>query len=452
MTLTVDPPHSSRAMTPAEARAALTSEWVRRAPSSPEEIAAFYRDSECLGGDLDAFHSFPERQRWTDALVHVATNLSAEQPGVSVVDIGSGGGHDLRALRDAGIRKVVGVEPNDGLRDACFSDGFTMSSDVTLAPIESADVLSCFDVLEHIPNPEAFLNAIARRAQLGAILLETTATHDLDTPLHLAANVGWHPGHALRGAGWECIDESGRMRVWKRFYSERMTATHVMVCSDRAVSGETFDSFIRLVMTNTPEFNWRPGRAHESGLLRARNIWLSNWYRTTADEVCIMFDSDVQFLPHVAESLVRLAREKRGIAVAAYSTRDAGHPAIRSDEGLTEFGPGALPRAIRWGSTGAMAIHRDVCEAIVPTLPLIHPNSEHCYWPMFAFNVVEDEAAGGCNELSEDWEFCRRAQELGFEVWLDPSLKVTHWGMQPITLGNMDLIREARRVAMEGAI
>lgn len=444
-----DPPHSSR-VTPREARDALTAEWASRAPSSPAEIAAFYRDSECLEADLEAFHQDAERQRWTRSLVHVAQGI--DLPHTLVIDIGAGGGHDLRALRDGGIHHVMGVEPNDQLRVRMLNDGFNVAPDVEQSPIEHADLLSCFDVLEHVPDPEAFLTSIARRARVGAMLMETTATHDLDTPLHLVANRGWHPGRALRGNGWECIDQSGRLRVWKRFQEVQIPSVHVMVCSDRSVSGETHDSILRLAMTRTEAFNWVPGRAHESGLLRARNIWLSNWYRTTADDVCVMFDSDVEFQPHVAEELVRLAREKRGIAVAAYATRDGSHPAIRSDAGVVQFGPGALPERIKLGSTGAMAIHRDVPDAMVKTLPLVHPNSEHCYWPMFAFNVVDDPVAGGCNELSEDWEFCRRASELGFDVWLDPSLKVIHWGMQPVTLGNMELIREARRVAQEGAI
>jgi hypothetical protein len=62
---------------------------------------------------------------------------------------------------------------------------------------------------------------------------------------------------------------------------------------------------------------------------------------------------------------------------------------------------------------------------------------------MFDFNVVEDKAAGGHNWLSEDWEFCRRARELGFATWLDPRIILLHYGVVPWTVLNMTQVRQA---------
>ena len=81
----------------ADARARLAAEWQTTAPRTPAEIRDFYRQATHLAEDLDAWHATPERQSWTDMLVHVARQSGARL----CVDIGAGCGHDLLALRDA---------------------------------------------------------------------------------------------------------------------------------------------------------------------------------------------------------------------------------------------------------------------------------------------------------------------------------------------------------------
>jgi hypothetical protein len=88
-----------------------------------------------------------------------------------------------------------------------------------------------------------------------------------------------------------------------------------------------------------------------------------------------------------------------------------------------------------------------VIEAMVPTLPLCHEATHFSFWPLFDFRVVEDAHTGGHNYLSEDWNFCERAIELGFKVWLDPTLMLGHLGTVAIHAGNMDAIHSAVTVA-----
>jgi SAM-dependent methyltransferase len=435
-----------------EARAALAAVWASQAPQTAEDVETFYRTcpADLLTADLDVFHADAERQRWTDALVHVARTQDVRL----IVDIGCGAGHDLKALRGKVSHDacITGVEPNDEMRHRLMADGFAVAPSVKGAPIESADLLSCFDVLEHVPDPETFLTGIATRAKIGAMFLETTATTDCGTPLHLTENRGWHPGRAFRRAGWDCIDESGRLRVWRRFSTEPMTRQPIVVCANREVSVHTYDSVLRLMHTRSEEFDWNPGRAAESGLLRARSVWASKWYREYVDDGFLMIDSDIEFDPDAAEKVVRLGREKRSIAVAAYSVRDGGHMAIRGMDGAIAFGPDEPPAEIRFGATGFMYVHRDVLDAMIPTLPLCHANQPWALWPMFDFQVVPDELSGGFNWLSEDWWFCERARQLGFRVWLDPTVMLTHWGHVPVTVRNMTAVHAINRgvLAVQG--
>jgi 2-polyprenyl-3-methyl-5-hydroxy-6-metoxy-1,4-benzoquinol methylase len=197
----------------ATARAALADEWRAKQPRTPGEVQAFYRQSQAQAADQAAWHATPGRRRWTALLVATARQSGARR----IVDVGCGSGYDLRALREAlgDEADLTGVEPNERQRNSLPPDVRALP-DVAQAPIEAADLLVCIDVLEHLPGPEAFLAGLAGRARLGALLFESTATHDHGTPLHLPRNRGWHPARCLEAGGWRLLEEQGRARVWQR--------------------------------------------------------------------------------------------------------------------------------------------------------------------------------------------------------------------------------------------
>lgn len=430
------------AVSPEQARAALAAEWEARGPCTPSEVLDFYTHTEGLEADLEAFHADPERQAWTRAIVHVAGEIQAKV----AIDIGCGAGHDLRALRAAGVAEVQGVEPNVQLRAHLNRELFSCSEDVAHVPIEQADLLVCIDVLEHIPDPEAFLGSIAQRARIGATLVETCATFDVGTPLHLPANRGWRTGRVLERYGWEKIAEESRMRVWQRMATQNRVSTSLILCTARSVSLPTHRSILNL-MRSDPENarGWRPTDAAESGLLRARNIAAARWWADTADDVFLMVDDDIAFEPEHAERLVDRCRNGHDIVAAAYPVRDGAHLAVRALDGSStdiSFGPGMPPREMRHMSTGFFAVHRRVLDALIPTVPLCHANQTWAFWPVFDFRIVEDEGAGGWNWLSEDYYFCERARQAGFKVWLDPTIKLRHMGMVPISVQNMAAMSE----------
>lgn len=423
------------------ARAALSAEWLERNPQTPEEILEFYRTSECLEDDLEAFHTQAERKVWTVGLVHIVKTFSAKV----AVDVGCGAGHDLYAMRTAGVERIIGVEPNDRLRERLQADGFEVVPSVVDVDLDNADVISCFDVLEHVPDPEAFLAFIASQAKLGAILLETCATFDTEIPLHLAANRGWRTGYCLEKHGWEKVGDDGRQRAWMRQVYENRLSTAVIPVTFRSVSMPTHRSIVTL-LTSDPEnkLGWREFPASEAGLLRARNIAASRWYTETADDVFLMIDDDQEFKPKDAERIVTLCRNGHDIIAAAYPVRDGAHLAMRAftDESIM-FGDNCEPFEVRWAGTGFFAVHRRVLDKMIPTLRLMFAAQPWAYWPLFRFGEVEDAKAGGWCELSEDYGFCEQARALGFKVWIDPQIKLDHHGVVPISIRNMTKIKEA---------
>jgi hypothetical protein len=432
-----------------EARAALAAEWQTAAPSTPDAIAAFYRHARGLADDLEAWHQTPVRQEATRMLAHVAQQAPRAREQLLVVDIGAGAGHDLRAIRDAvPDAELWGVEPSSRLRSRLLAHDLACCPDVGDAPVEDADLLVCVDVLEHIPDPETFLAAIAQRARVGCLLFEMTATHDTGTPLHLAANHGWHPGHVLEQHGWELADTtpSGRVNVWRRVAATGRERAGLLLCAYRSVSAAALRSIMDLCAGSraTVGNRWRlRTKTGDALIARSRNILVTSWWRETNDDVFLMVDDDVVFSPADADRLAELCRSGHAIVCGAYPTHNGAHLACRLPAGVTEvaFGPGQPPLEILYAATGFMAVHRRVIDALVATLPLCHADQPWSFYPLFEARVVEGEA--GAEWLSEDYGFSAAARAHGCGVWLDPQTILQHLGEAGISVRNMAAMKAA---------
>jgi len=428
------------------AQARLAQEWRDKAPSTPDEIIQFYRDANGMQADLHAWHSLPWRQRWTDIVTHVAQQIDAKQ----VLDIGCGAGFELRALRDLNKQGLglTGVEPNRKMRALLHEEEFDVREALNDVDLTNPDMFVCLDVLEHVVDPEAFLGAIASAAKPNAVMVESTATFDCETPLHLKANRGWHPGHCMEAHGWELLDERGRVRVWQRLHQEAPPRAGALICAYRALSVPTHASVLKLEASG---WDVPPIKYGDGYIPRARGIIVSKWYRQTADDVFLMIDDDIVFSPDDANRLVQLCREGHDIICAAYPIRDGAHLAIATlDSKTIHFNPSEPPREIRFAATGFIAVHRRVIDALVKTLPLCHANQDWAYWPMFGGMVIKERDPVEHVDLSEDWAFCQRAVDLGFKIWLDPGIRLGHLATVEIDVNNMYTVLEAHKQRRKG--
>lgn len=416
------------------AREALADEWNGKNPGTPEEIAAFYRDTVNYDDDLEAWHESDFRKEWTAAIVAAATVSGAHR----VLDIGAGRGHDLIALRTAIPEITLGaVEPNHKMREHLANEGIQAWPQLSLVPsnLRDLDLISCIDVLEHIHDPEAMLLQVIDRLKMGGIFVEATATHDVETPLHLPHLRGWDPARILDRHGFVCRENVGRLRVWQRLYDKRQDQETLILCAWRDINADTALCVQRLVQNN-----WRFQLHRGDALIsRVRSTGVSKWLRENDGDVFLMVDSDIVFSEADANKVVALAREKKSIACGAYPVRGGSHMASRGLPGQTLiFGPTVEPCKISYAGTGFFAAHRDVCEAIAATMPLCHADQDWAMWPLFMPMVAQSPFDPTVNEyLSEDWAFCKRAAELGFETWLDPSVILSHLGQAEYNVYNM---------------
>jgi hypothetical protein len=159
---------------------------------------------------------------------------------------------------------------------------------------------------------------------------------------------------------------------------------------------------------------------------RARNMIAHEFLKSDCDHL-LFIDSDMNFEP---DSVLRLLawNQTKPIVGGAYESRKEGKIYILSLDGDKEhIQMDAMGNVkARRIATGFMMIQRQVFEKLAE----MHPEWEHkdntsdaMLHSFFDFKVTRDGYIG------EDFLFCDRAQEAGFSVWIDPTIKLGHMGI-----------------------
>ena len=183
-------------------------------------------------------------------------------------------------------------------------------------------------------------------------------------------------------------------------------------------------------------------------IARARSIQATKWLLKYPDaDVMVMIDDDVVFRTQDFWKLVEGARETHGIYSGAYLTHGENpHLACRILPGQIpdiKDGGQRRPIEIEYAATGFMAVHRDVIEAMVKGewrdcdgVHKMHLCSKGAMESTYFFfdTMIIEEAAGQFTYLSEDFAFCERARQLGFKVYCDQSIMLTHMGQAGVSI------------------
>jgi hypothetical protein len=160
---------------------------------------------------------------------------------------------------------------------------------------------------------------------------------------------------------------------------------------------------------------------------RARNLIAHEFLKSNCDHL-LFIDSDICFEP---DSVLRLLawNQDRGVVAGAYESRKPGKIFILTldhdkDENIIMDEMGLVKA--RRVATGFMMIRRDVLE----TLAKNHPEWEH------PDNIAESKLFGFFDfaltpegYIGEDFLFCKRVIDAGFDVWIDPTIKLSHMGI-----------------------
>lgn len=171
---------------------------------------------------------------------------------------------------------------------------------------------------------------------------------------------------------------------------------------------------------------------NESLVTRARNTLVAMFLASECTHL-MFIDADIEF---EADDVIRALAYDKPILAGAYSKKtlpvqyalnfkyiDSERKRVRAENGIVE---------VLDASTGFFLIKREVIEKMILEHPELHYRNDsnldpalnkYCY---ALFDTILDPVDN--RYLSEDYTFCRRWQQMGGEIWLDPSTKLNHVG------------------------
>jgi 2-polyprenyl-3-methyl-5-hydroxy-6-metoxy-1,4-benzoquinol methylase len=165
---------------------------------------------------------------WQDRLGHFGGKANLHkflryiQPDDQVLDFGCGGGH---LLNNIPCKDKIGLEVNDAAREKAKAYGFPVYSDLDEIPDNSASVVICNSVLEHIECPLYELRRLIPKIEPGGkaifVILnqmpqEAYVPNDINRHLYT-----WNPmtlGTMLEEAGFVDIQVDVIRHAWPQTY------------------------------------------------------------------------------------------------------------------------------------------------------------------------------------------------------------------------------------------
>jgi hypothetical protein len=194
--------------------------------------------------------------------------------------------------------------------------------------------------------------------------------------------------------------------------------------------------------------------ANESLVTRARNT-LTAFFLNSDCTHLFFVDADIEFN---VEDVIKLIAANKDVAVGAYPKKGINWQTVKkyvsnnpeaTDNDLSCAGSeyainfnfvnndfsinvedGLI--ALKDAGTGFMLIKREVIEKMCANHPELQYNNDinvdkelDKYTYALFDTIIDGEAR---RYLSEDYTFCRRWQNMGGKIWLDPSIVLNHYG------------------------
>jgi len=162
---------------------------------------------------------------------------------------------------------------------------------------------------------------------------------------------------------------------------------------------------------------------------RARNLLAKDFLESPCTDL-LFIDSDINFNPEDVFRLLAWSIDpKKGIVAGVPSVRRADKTYIatldETENGEVVMNGMGLVRAKRV-ATAFMMIQREVFEKLRDAHPEWLYNDQRAGKELHSFFDFKSTREG---YIGEDFLFCDRVREAGFEVWIDPTIKLGHMGV-----------------------
>lgn len=167
-------------------------------------------------------------------------------------------------------------------------------------------------------------------------------------------------------------------------------------------------------------------RVGESLICRARQNDIVKFRESKADFL-FSVDDDIQ-LPD--DAILKLIEADKDIVAGFYRLKDQSkaQTAIRLDKhgpACGEILKAGITAPAIYVSAGCMLVKRCVIEAMIKyysALEYTRNLTQDAAWALYMPYI------NGKEYLSEDWAFCQRAIDAGFEIWCHGGVRCGHWG------------------------
>lgn len=203
-----------------------------------------------------------------------------------------------------------------------------------------------------------------------------------------------------------------------------------------------------LSVVNSQRFKLTFARAGGCGVARARNNMAHDFLTTVypdggRPEFYAAIDADIGFNP---DHLSRAIALDKPIVCVPYALKQEDLQWCMNALPGEKPDPATGFQKVSTAGTGFMVIKREVFEAMIAAFPEIAYDEDlpeakgQTRWDFFSMGVVQR------HYLTEDWFFCVRARELGFDIWMDALNHVKHEGLisYPIARQRQGMMEDAQ--------
>ena len=165
---------------------------------------------------------------------------------------------------------------------------------------------------------------------------------------------------------------------------------------------------------------------NESLVQRARNNLMAKMMTNKQATHFMFIDSDISFDPM---SIIGMIATEKDIIAGAYPKKALPISYnLNFQKQIKVQGP---LFTVDTAATGFLMYKREVYQALIDA----HPESKYVddvglgkqYEPMM-YSIYDCPIDEKGHLLSEDWSFCRKAQKLGYDIWMDSRVALTHTG------------------------
>ena len=199
------------------------------------------------------------------------------------------------------------------------------------------------------------------------------------------------------------------------------------LCSYGGIKDVFFDSMMML----SGELSYKVYHRKRDALIgRSRSVVATQFLNEYEDGCLVFLDTDIIFKTQYISSLVENCQEYKIIA-GAYMMSNL-KPAMRSWTENLE--PDGNIHEVEYASTGFMAIDWEVFREVRDKLklPLLHEGTSCECYPFFESGRSKVHPTF---YISEDWDFCDKAREVGYKVYWHSGIQVSHIKELVLTIG-----------------